>query len=719
MMSNEKKGTIKVRQNKKGKLFMEIKYDDGKNQPLVSFKAEKGYDDEPCTVELMAGQIKNVTLKDGRVLVKNDSKKRSGRPPVRSGMAQQSPVRDGRSTHGQILEKATAPYNFVPLNDKSISGIKRGSVKLDRYYPENSFLSGYIELDIETRTPLYIKGTESRAERDERETNNKNEKPTDSPFFSPGNKVKIPGSSIRGMVRSLVEIASYSRFIKDRQFEERTLYYRGVADKTSLKGEYDERLTSRNGVKAGFLLKRGREYFIRPADEKKGSTYYRVTANNVSNISVKEYSYREIYFSINSVVTNQREEIIVQEVSSEKVEGFSKGYLVVSGPMRNKKKHWIINTAAERNAPIRVPPEVVNSYDKDENRNSVNLLTKKDDLKNGDVPCFFVTDKDGKVTSFGHTEKFRLAYGKSIGEHVPPELREPKVEGDCFVDISEAIFGKEAVFSSRVFFEDAKMMDSHPEPFIDYTFTKILSGPKPTTFQHYLNQGDSVSHRLVAGRTRNTWNSDAYIRGYKYYWHRDINKKGYLWQEKPETAKKKPRQYTMKIKPVKEGIKFKGRIRFDNLSGGELGALLFVLELPGNCCHKLGMGKPLGLGSVKIKPTLKLVNRCERYTRLFSGGSWHLSEKHIEMGDFVKAFEDYVLSKLNKAGSKDGTMQTLWETARMKELKAILDWDNNEKGDWLAITSYLEIETFLHGEKTNQFSERPVLPSPREVIKTK
>jgi len=55
---------------------------------------------------------------------------------------------------------------------------------------------------------------------------------------------------------------------------------------------------------------------------------------------------------------------------------------------------------------------------------------------------------------------------------------------------------------------------------------------------------------------------------------------------------------------------FQFNIRFTNLSDYELGMLLFALKLENDICHKLGYGKPLGMGSVKIQPTeIKLLNK--------------------------------------------------------------------------------------------------------------
>ncbi len=59
----------------------------------------------------------------------------------------------------------------------------------------------------------------------------------------------------------------------------------------------------------------------------------------------------------------------------------------------------------------------------------------------------------GKVNSrvsFGHTPMFRLAYEKTIGDHVPCELLESEE-----VDFAEAIFGNMKIHSSRVFFGDS------------------------------------------------------------------------------------------------------------------------------------------------------------------------------------------------------------------------------------------------------------------------
>lgn len=69
------------------------------------------------------------------------------------------------------------------------------------------------------------------------------------------------------------------------------------------------------------------------------------------------------------------------------------------------------------------------------------------------------------------------------------------------------------------------------------------------------------------------------------------------------------------VTPLRAGTQFTFNIRFDNLSEAELDLLCFAI-LPSKAFrHKIGYGKPLGLGSVRIDLIgLMLVDRGARYT---------------------------------------------------------------------------------------------------------
>jgi CRISPR-associated protein (TIGR03986 family) len=69
------------------------------------------------------------------------------------------------------------------------------------------------------------------------------------------------------------------------------------------------------------------------------------------------------------------------------------------------------------------------------------------------------------------------------------------------------------------------------------------------------------------------------------------------------------------VEPLKAGQSFFFHIDFDNLSNEELGLLLYAIEPDARFHHKIGMGKPLGLGTVKLEIMgLFPIDRPKRYS---------------------------------------------------------------------------------------------------------
>ena len=387
--------------------------------------------------------------------------------------------------------------------------------------------------------------------------------------------------------------------------------------------------------------------------------------------------------------------------------------------------------------------------------------------------------------AFGHTPMFRLPYEKRIGDLVPlhlkkkpeiiwnPEKEEFKIRD---LDYANAIFGfagdkkkqDDNVLSSlsgRVYFTD--IVDGLPEQseVVPKTLSnpkptsyelyikqkeavpKILSGPKSTTFQHYVSQesreerieevkfegGKAIKNRIhynTKGRTE--------IRGNKFYWHKDINDSD--WQAgngdskvqenlKKDIQEGKDKIHTI-IKPAPPQTPFEGRIYFENLSDKELGALLFVLNLPEGCFHKIGMGKPLGLGTIKMKTQVFLSDKKQRYSSLQS--EWQGLKPVVEENWNEKNKPNYMEKKYMEIFSNDVLEQTkeiqnhkdLWDTERLKELKTLLQ---KHSTDTQRKFRYMEIdrETNQHNPNTgrnktfNEFRERPILSQPTKYSKEK
>ncbi|MGC8650940.1 MAG: RAMP superfamily CRISPR-associated protein, partial [Hydrogenobaculum sp.] len=104
---------------------------------------------------------------------------------------------------------AKAPYNFIPLNDKPIEVGKPPA--FDTYYEDR--YTGYIEVEIKTLTYTYIRKTKK-----------------DIDFFKIGDTYKIPGSSLRGLIRSLFEIITYGKFHFLEDKDDKRLPFRAVSD---------------------------------------------------------------------------------------------------------------------------------------------------------------------------------------------------------------------------------------------------------------------------------------------------------------------------------------------------------------------------------------------------------------------------------------------------------------------------------------------------------
>lgn len=566
-------------------------------------------------------------------------------------------MKDSKKNSEKTSLYSHAPYNFIPLNEKFVPA--QPLPDFDRYHLDR--YTGYIELEVEALTPIYIRDTlndkEYKEKLEKEKTKYSDKAPYANPdFFSPGGILRIPGSSLRGMVRTLVEIVSYGKF---HFYDDRRLYFRSFADKCKkFRKEYEEKIKPM----AGILRKEGFRYYIVP------SSFKKIKKEDAQEILKKDYKF-----------------FTIVKMENQKV----KRYLVVSGKMAKKKYDYLIEIPKHEKEKIYLSEDDIRDYKNDkERRAEIDLL--KEVEKNGETACFYSKYKDinGKEkVSFGHTLYFRIPYEKTIGEHIPSHLKESRL------DIAEAIFGNEKTHSSRIFFEDLYLIEGEQ---IGEHHPKILSSPKPTSFQHYLVQTEKNLQNHPENLAH--YNDTNPIRGYKLYWHRQPKDKNgnYLWIAKKEDVQKHKSQYT-KINPLKEGAKFRGIIRFENLTDVELGSILFVLELPEECAHKIGMGKPLGLGSIRIRTKLYLSDRKKRYEELFS--EWNSLPMEHKTDKFKKAFEEYIKKHIGQSDKK-----SLWENERLKKLKIMLSWNNKPP---YHKTEYLGLE---------EFRARRVLPEPEQVL---
>jgi len=663
-----------VRETKRNRFHVEIELANGKKMPFPQLKlTDTSLNGMEVEIERKAGQV--VFIKIGEKVLfsgKTTQQTSKQRSPEDKALPK---YRGWQYEHiSQVRNPAYAPYNFVPLN-REVVEVDSEIPDADKYYSDR--YTGWVDVEIEAITPLYIRSTLTQKEVEAGKESK--DKPD---FFSPVNRIRIPGSSLRGMIRNLMEIVSYGKFHfidKDRR-----LYYRGLADRSNLREEYQRRMSSydRRSRRAQYNFSVG---ILRKSKRKDKGEYFEIKS---SGDKFKQILKKE---------ARKRVKDAGKEYSEFNYYKVDEGYIVVSGDMANKKRDWLIYNPPDNAEIIPILDDDVKNYLEDRNRsehvpNLIDLARKRSE----GVPCFYVRWQDEKKKeriSFGHTGMFRLAYEKTIGEHLFEELTE-----NGKIDFTEAIFGNEKKHAGRIFFEDAFLTNTQNNPLLSVETPQILSDPKPTTFQHYLVQNSDEVRQL------NHYNSDTLIRGYKMYWH----KSGENWIETDKEAiEKHSSQYT-KIRPVKAGTKFQGRIRFENFSDKELGALLFALDLPEGCAHKLGMGKPLGLGSVQITPTLYLSDRQRRYRDFFAEWGNQVEPAGNDLTEKLKReFEQYILEKLGES-----TDIQLWETERLKELLVMLHVDIGRELERNKANRYMSISP------QNEFKNRYVLPRAINVPST-
>lgn len=174
------------------------------------------------------------------------------------------------------------------------------------------------------------------------------------------------------------------------------------------------------------------------------------------------------------------------------------------------------------------------------------------------------------------------------------------------------------VFLGKVNIGDAV---AHADSIYTYEpmYTAVLVEPKPRHEAFYLDE----THSHIAGR--------------KFYFHHPSDLKP-LSENGLRLFSGKPANRF--IQPLDYDTRFHFRVDFTSLEEDEFGALLLAIALEEKMRHKIGYGKPLGLGSIYLQPTaLTLVDYSTRYTRTAGGrgitslqdnGMWNAFYEHID-----------------------------------------------------------------------------------------
>lgn len=482
-----------------------------------------------------------------------------------------------------------APFNFVPLSDFIL--FPKWAKRISHDIPFSDGVSGKIELKITTITPTYVRNGSNRDAKDSRFS-----------FVGSEDNVFIPATSIKGAIRSVLEITSFGKIgkIKNESFGIRDLRPKSPEAKF-----YSEKIKN---VYCGWLSCRDGMYEIEDCGEPWRISPEEIDAKLACGLDdfahhgklkddvcrTAKYKYQEL------VKGKDLYGIFSRDVElSEKKGGTRKfvrwnengkpGTIVLTGQSSNRKRdkrgkmggkyYEFVFPELEKPVFYTVPDEVMNEFVTIHKNSPDYKDFRKKELEEGkEIPVFFMLRKENGeavIESLGLSYMYKYPAFSSVFD----ALRDEDFSAEY--DMAECIFGSEnkdkplkgRVYFGHAFASKATMLQTREE---------CLCTPHPSYYPLYLGNGQS-------------WNNDSIrIAGRKRYPTRDS-----VWDYNEGTG-----EMLCNLTPVTDA-EFSETIVFHNLRKVELGALIYAITFGGNtdCCHSFGAGKPLGYGKCAVSVT--------------------------------------------------------------------------------------------------------------------
>jgi len=501
------------------------------------------------------------------------------------------------------------PYNFVPSNYRTIS---RSVAPADG----EKGISGYLECCLLTKTPLAIPDTSEASE-------DKNGHKS-YPFMRINGKEYIPGSSIRGVIRSVYETITdscYSTVLSDSHISYRTkdAFNPGLIIKRD--GHYRLYRAKRYIIT---VVGKGYSEFHAP------SGTYSIYKNQLSDFSFAQ----EVYIKPSSATPFIKKGHLVgnyvSDLSLSAKTGYMKGYICI-GEEFSKKHFESIFVLEDGNEYFTVDQANVNDYFdvlNIYNNPSVNREIKDNpqniyhdrltEFEEGHYyPIWYCNENNNIYLS--PAQLGRAEFNRSMGDILGSKRSCKKKNNLC---AACGLFGMIGDYdnsvASRVRFSDAMLIGQvQTSNFI----LKELGTPHPSYIPFYAySETGTLSYD----------NDTMEINGRKYYWHDPKAATDKTVYSLPNTKESISNiNSTMEIIPVESRFQFK--VFYDFVSENELKGLIWALTFgenseDGNLCHKIGHGKPIGLGSVKIG----IISDNRRY---FESGSYEIKKQALQACD--------------------------------------------------------------------------------------
>lgn len=498
-----------------------------------------------------------------------------------------------------------APYHFVPLS--SWIYMPEWAHLVSHDHPFEQGLSGIINVELHNLTPLLVGG----------ETRRNDNTPAQVCWArDPDGKPLIPGTSLKGMLRNVLEIATFGKFdrIDDHRFG-----YRDISNsdtrysQTIMDSQVQAAWIKYDADSKQWTLRKCRHTLLYSDDFNQFAKPKQAIVNNPQQNTLKKYqqwplSSPAIPFSLESrTLEGTRGNPVTKECARQLGKGNLYGHVVFSGFRPGKKEYsngclnfnYLFYDAENGVQPLEGGAAAVSRMFDVHDAELVQHLKTQGHPEFG-IPVFLRIKKDktkDQTIAMGLTKMPKVLFDQSIEElahHQQKALNSQSVFDFCellFGTLSDSGFG----LRSRISIADAVctinkgLVNSTPV---------VLGQPRASYLNSYLEQpaakGDVVHGDL------SQYEANSKLAGWKRYPTQQA-----FNAHLPQDLKSKTKVQSQ-LELMNPGSQFSGKIVFHNLQPVELGALLWALSPNSDFHHGLGHGKSLGAGAVQINASLGL-----------------------------------------------------------------------------------------------------------------
>jgi hypothetical protein len=315
------------------------------------------------------------------------------------------------------MTEVKSPYNFVPAPTESEVYTPDWANQVSHDIPFSDGESGELDITITAETPIFIRNGHSKQDADIFEKHKKRELPNPSPaeleaihrylsFSNINGQYFIPATSIKGMLRNVLEIMSFSRM---KQVDCSPFY--GLRDMNNKDYKFE---TNQKELKSGWLKLVNGDWIVEEVQHVRVSMQdieekYKIRDRGIQSAETA----LEKYTILNGSVLNAKFEFVKELIKNPpgfnygKLYKFSEsgdfsGTIVLYGNIGNKHYDFVFGK------------DVLNTYDVE--NSLISNMEKLDQplwdyhKQSNKIPIFFKTEA-GKVKHFGLSKLYILFIG--------------------------------------------------------------------------------------------------------------------------------------------------------------------------------------------------------------------------------------------------------------------------------------------------------------------